>query len=131
MNCLPLFNLPLRIRPKSISQEPKPRSINSGPGRLGKTCKHRSGRPSRHRVPKHRACKKPGHCPYQSLDRSKPLGHISEGVLFRKMSELISLRERAQQAELAARVYGGTVMRRARTQGKGKQPPGTSEVGEP
>ena len=74
LNCLPLLNLPLRIRPKSISQEPRPCSINSKPGRLRKMRKHRSGRSSRYKVPKHLACKKPRHCPYQSLDRSKPLG---------------------------------------------------------
>lgn len=39
---------------------------------------------------------------------------ISAKVLYHKMSELISLRERVEQAELAAHVYGESVMRRAR-----------------
>jgi len=39
---------------------------------------------------------------------------ISEDALFREMSELISLRERVEQAELAARIYGESVERRRR-----------------
>lgn len=67
----------------------------------------------------------------KSSDASSDARPISEDVLFRKMSELISLRERVEQAELAARVYGGTVVRRARTRRRGKQPRGTSEIDEP
>jgi hypothetical protein len=47
---------------------------------------------------------------------------ISEDVLFRMMSELISLREKVEQAELAAHVYRGSVMGRARDRSKSKQP---------
>jgi hypothetical protein len=39
---------------------------------------------------------------------------ISGEVLLRKMSELVSLRERVEQAELTARVYGESVARRRR-----------------
>jgi len=39
---------------------------------------------------------------------------ISGEVLLRKMSELVSLRERVEQAELIARVYGESVARRKR-----------------
>ena len=81
MNCLPLLNLPLRIRPKSISREPKPCSINSRPGRSRKMLKHRPG----YKVPKHRACREPGHCPYRSLDRSKPSKLLGHTIRRRKM----------------------------------------------
>jgi len=39
---------------------------------------------------------------------------ISQQLLLRKMSELISLRERVEQAELAARTYGESIARRRR-----------------
>jgi hypothetical protein len=39
---------------------------------------------------------------------------ISREVLLRLLSELISLREKVEQAELAANIYGQSIMRRKR-----------------
>jgi hypothetical protein len=40
---------------------------------------------------------------------------IPSEVLLRELSELISLREKVEQAELAANVYGQSIMRRRST----------------
>jgi hypothetical protein len=43
---------------------------------------------------------------------SRDAQSVPAEVLLREMSELISLRERVEQAELAAHIYGESVMRR-------------------
>jgi hypothetical protein len=45
---------------------------------------------------------------------SKDVEPIRREVLLHELSELISLREKVEQAELAANIYGQSIMRRRR-----------------
>jgi hypothetical protein len=71
---LPLFNLPIRVRPKPVSHQLKPCSSNSKLGRPNKTPEHRSGPYSPFKMPKQRWRKMPRHGsgPCKRTDKSGP-----------------------------------------------------------
>jgi hypothetical protein len=58
---------------------------------------------------------------YMAEFAAKDVEPIPRAVLIRELSELISLRERVEQAELAANIYGVSILQRRRARAT---PPG-------